>query len=141
VNLNYIAIRQARLSSTSVGEQVRVTIEIVKSFCNSCKSIDTLAMSALRLAFRRKCSVRCVLRKAAYNFTTPMPGRSINVTFPSIIFVPSKTSFLMSNAPSRSAQSTIGERCEAADIAHEVSVIQPIITFIPSERASVSISY
>jgi hypothetical protein len=80
-----------------------------------------------------------LVRLLDYTFTTPMPDRSVNVTFPLMIFVPSKTSFLISNAPSRSAQSTIGERWDAADIAHDVSVIQPIITFIPNERARVSI--
>ncbi len=45
----------------------------------------------------------------------------------------------MSSAPSRSAQSTIGDRCAAAEIAHDVSVMQPIMTFIPSARASSSI--
>ena len=60
-------------------------------------------------------------------------------TLPSTTFAPSNTSFEMSRAPSRSAQSTIGDRCDAAEIPHEVSVMQPSMTFMPRPRASCSI--
>ena len=68
-----------------------------------------------------------------------MPGRGEIATLPSTTFAPSKMSFEMSRAPSRSAQSTMGERCDAAEMPHEVSVMQPSITFMPSARASCSI--
>ncbi len=60
----------------------------------------------------------------------PIPGLLFSVIFPFIIFTPENGSLLISRFPSKSAQSASGESCAAADIAHEVSVMQPIITFI-----------
>ena len=70
---------------------------------------------------------------------TPIPGKSFKVIFPFTTSTPLKRSLEMSRLPSRSAKSTAGENCEAADIAHEVSVMQPTITRIPKACASVTI--
>ena len=63
---------------------------------------------------------------------TPIPGKSFRVIFPFTTSTPLNRSLEISKLPSRSAKSTNGENCEAAEIAHEVSVIQPTITRIPS---------
>ena len=53
---------------------------------------------------------------------TPIPGKSFKVIFPFTTSTPLKRSLEISKLPSRSAKSTNGENCEAAEIAHEVSV-------------------
>ena len=70
---------------------------------------------------------------------TPIPGKSFRVIFPRTTSTPLKRSLEISRLPSRSAKSTSGENCEAADIAQEVSVIHPTITRIPSACANVTI--
>ena len=70
---------------------------------------------------------------------TPIPGKSFKVIFPFTTSTPLNRSLEISKLPSRSAKSTNGENCEAAEIAHEVSVIQPTITRIPSACANVTI--
>ena len=70
---------------------------------------------------------------------TPIPGKSFKVIFPFTTSTPLKRSLEMSRLPSKSAKSTNGENCDAADIAQEVSVIHPTITRIPSAWAKVTI--
>jgi len=68
-----------------------------------------------------------------------MPGRSGKVIFPLTTSMPRKRSLAMSRLPSRSAKSTAGESWAAAEQAHDVSVMQPTITFMSSARARLSI--
>ena len=63
---------------------------------------------------------------------TPIPGKSFRVIFPFTTSTPLKRSLEISKLPSKSAKSTNGENCEAAETAHEVSVIPPAIARIPS---------
>ena len=67
--------------------------------------------------------------------TTPIPGLSGRCIFPSITSTPLNRSLLISRLPSRSARSTAGESCAAAETAQEVSVIQPSIVCIPMALA------
>ena len=69
-----------------------------------------------------------------------MPGLSSSVIFPFRIFIPSKQSLARSRLPSRSAHSISGHSCAAAEMATDVSVIQPIISLIPRALDSVIIS-
>ena len=49
---------------------------------------------------------------------TPIPGKSFKVIFPFTTSPPLNRSLEISKLPSRSAKSTNGENCEAAEIAH-----------------------
>lgn len=64
-----------------------------------------------------------------------MPGRSGRVILPFSTIIPVKRSLEISRFPSRSAKSTAGDNCAAAETAHEVSVMQPTMTRMPSARA------
>ena len=70
---------------------------------------------------------------------TPIPGKSLSVILPFNTSTPLKRSLEISKLPSKSAKSTAGENCAAADMAQDVSVIHPTITFISSARAKVTI--
>ena len=72
--------------------------------------------------------------------STPIPGFSVRVILPSFSFIPEKQSLARSIFPLRSAHSISGESCAAAEIATEVSVIQPIISLKPRDFARVTIS-
>lgn len=67
---------------------------------------------------------------------TPIPGKSLATIFPFNNCEPSKQSLVISSAPSRSTKSIPAQRCEAAEMAQEVSVMHPIITFIPMASAT-----
>jgi len=60
----------------------------------------------------------------------------LRISLPWSTPTPVKGSFEIRRLPSRSAQSTIGLRCAAAEIATELSIIQPSMIFIPIARAT-----
>src|SRR5689334_8430330 len=92
-----------------------------------------------KIALRRAlCAERypitlCALRTALC--VTPRPGASGILICPRSIVAPSYGSSASSAAPSKSAWSRRGEKCAAAVMPRLDSIMQPVITIMPNERA------